>query len=58
LQSEIYRCMEKAKEQQTELVFVTNSNRTKDEIERLTDRQFKCLKLPVNEQFSDYLNSH
>lgn len=45
--SEIYRCMEKAKEQQTELIFVTNSTKTKEEIERLTNNQYGCLKLPI-----------
>jgi GTPase SAR1 family protein len=49
LQSEIYRCIEKAKAQQTELVFVTNSNKTREEIERLTNNQYKCLKLTVDE---------
>jgi hypothetical protein len=49
IQSEIHRCVEKAKEQGTELVFVTNSTKTKEEIERITNNQYKCLKLPVNE---------
>ncbi len=47
IKSEIERCVEKAKDQSTGLVFVTNSKKTKDEIERLTDKQYKCLKLPV-----------
>ena len=46
IRSEIERCIEKAKDQETSLIFVTNSSRTKEEIERLTDNNFKCLKLP------------
>jgi len=49
IKSEIFRCIEKAKEQNTELVFVTNSKKTKEEIDRLTDNQYKCLKLPAFE---------
>ncbi len=49
IKSEVYRCIEKAKDQDTGLIFVTNSKRTKEEIERLTDKQYKCLKLPVSE---------
>lgn len=47
IKSEIFRCIEKAKEQNTNLVFVTNNTRTKEEIERLTNNQYKCLKLPA-----------
>jgi hypothetical protein len=43
IRSEIFRCIEKAKEQNTNLVFVTNSTRTKEDIERLTDNKYKCL---------------
>jgi GTPase SAR1 family protein len=50
IRSEIERCIEKAKEQQTELVFVTNGNKNKEEIERLTGNEYKCLKLPANEK--------
>lgn len=50
IKSEIFRCIEKAKEQQTELVFVTNSAKTKEEIERLTDSKYLCLKLSIDEQ--------
>ena len=49
IRSEIFRCIEKAKDQNTELIFVTNSKRTKEEIERLTDNQYRCLKLPYSE---------
>ena len=49
IRSEIFRCIEKAKDQNTELVFVTNSKKTKEEIERLTDNKYKCLKLPAFE---------
>ncbi len=42
--------MEKAREQETELVFVTNGSKNKEEIERLTNNEFKCLKLPVADQ--------
>ncbi len=48
IRSEIERCIEKARDQDTELIFVTNSSKTKEEIERLTDKQFKCLKLPIS----------
>ena len=50
IRSEIERCIEKAKEQQTELVFVTNSKKTKDEIERLTNNEYKVLRLPIGSQ--------
>lgn len=48
IRSEIERCIDKAKDQDTELIFVTNSTKMKEEIERLTNNQYKCLKLPVN----------
>lgn len=51
IKSEIFRCMEKAKAQNTELVFVTNSNRTKEEIESLTENKYVCLKLPAFENY-------
>jgi hypothetical protein len=47
IKSEIIRCMEKAKDQDTDLIFVTNSQKTKEEIERLTNNEYKCLKLPI-----------
>jgi hypothetical protein len=51
IKSEIYRCIEKAKEQNTELVFITSSKKTKDEIERLVDNKYKCLILrPYDEK--------
>jgi len=40
IKSEIDRCIEKAKEQNTELVFITNSKKTKGEIERLTENKY------------------
>ncbi len=49
IRSEIERCIEKASGQNTELIFVTNGSKTKEEIERLTDNKYKCLKLPVRD---------
>ena len=53
IRSEIERCIEKAKDQDTELLFVTNSAKTREEIERLTNNEYKCLKLPVSEKMGD-----
>jgi len=60
IKSEIDRCIEKVKEQNTALVFVTNSKKTKEEIERLTENKYKCLKLPAfeTEKYGDYLQSN
>ncbi len=49
IKSEIDRCVEKAKDQNTELIFVTNSSRTRDEIGRLTDDKYKIMKFPVRD---------
>jgi hypothetical protein len=48
IKSEIFRCIDKAKAQITELIFVTNSTRTKEEIESLTEYKFTCLKLTIS----------
>ncbi len=49
IKSEIIRCVEKARDQDTGLVFVTNSKKTQQEILQLTDKQYKCIHLPAND---------
>ena len=43
IRSEIDRCMERQKQLGTELVFVTNSHKTRKEIERYTSMQYKVM---------------
>jgi hypothetical protein len=51
IRSEIFTCMEKAKELGTELVFVTNSKRTKEEIERITENKYDYVKIQMYPEF-------
>ncbi len=50
IRSEIEQCTGKAQEKGYELVFVTNSNRVKKEIEGMTGRKYKVLVLKPYEE--------